>query len=203
MIPRKPRVWPTFSTSCWNATETGRTCGLPLSRYWSSEYILISLRFHLFLPLIQQKYPRLRCLFNILPRTNYLWVPTRYRSVLDASVYTSCWRNPGAALFPKNPEPIGSGCNSKRLREGKPPESLSTADVKEFLTWLAVKKEVAASTQNQVFNSLLFFYRHVLQKEFGKVEGVVRAKRRPYIPVVLSREEIEAVLSHLARQLIW
>jgi site-specific recombinase XerD len=80
----------------------------------------------------------------------------------------------------------------------KPPESLTTADVKESLTWLAVKKEVAASTQNQAFNALLFFYRHILQKEFGKVEGVVRAKRRPYIPVVLSRDEIEEILSHLA-----
>jgi integron integrase len=80
----------------------------------------------------------------------------------------------------------------------KPPESLSTTEVKDFLTWLAVKREVAASTQNQAFNALLFFYRHVLQKEFGKVEGVVRAKRRPYIPVVLTREEIETILSHLA-----
>jgi integron integrase len=80
----------------------------------------------------------------------------------------------------------------------KLPESLSAADVKEFLTWLAVKKEVAASTQNQAFNALLFFYRYVLQKEFGKIDGVVRAKRRPYIPVVLSREEIEEILSHLA-----
>ena len=80
----------------------------------------------------------------------------------------------------------------------KPPESLTAVDVKEFLTMLAVKREVAASTQNQAFNALLFFYRHVLQKEFGKIEGVVRAKRRPYIPVVLSREEIEEILSHLA-----
>jgi integron integrase len=80
----------------------------------------------------------------------------------------------------------------------KPPESLTAADVKEFLTWLAVKREVSASTQNQAFNALLFFYRHVLHREFGKVEGVVRAKRRPYIPVVLSREEIETILSHLA-----
>ncbi len=80
----------------------------------------------------------------------------------------------------------------------KPPESLSATDVKEFLTWLAVKKEAAASTQNQAFNALLFFYRFVLNKEFGKIEGVVRAKRKPYIPVVLSREEIEAILSHLA-----
>ncbi len=80
----------------------------------------------------------------------------------------------------------------------KPPESLTAMDVKEFLTWLAVKRGVAASTQNQAFNALLFFYRHVLQKEFGKVEGVVRAKRRPSIPVVLSRKEIKEILSHLA-----
>ena len=80
----------------------------------------------------------------------------------------------------------------------KSPESLSVADVKEFLTWLAVKRQVAASTQNQAFNALLFFFRHVLSREFGTVEGVVRAKRRPYIPVVLNREEVDAVLAHLA-----
>ena len=79
----------------------------------------------------------------------------------------------------------------------KPPESLTTDDVKEFLTFLAVKKQVAASTQNLAFNSLLFFYRHILHKEFGTVNGVVRAKKRPHIPVVLSREEIDMVLQHL------
>jgi len=78
----------------------------------------------------------------------------------------------------------------------KAPAELSTDDVKAFLTFLAVKRKVAATTQNQAFNSLLFF-RHILHKEFGKVDGVVRAKRRPYIPVVLSREEIDAVLTHL------
>ena len=61
-----------------------------------------------------------------------------------------------------------------------------------------MKRKVAATTQNQAFNALLFFFRHVLRKEFGKVDGVVRAKRKPYIPVVLSREEINAVLKHLA-----
>ena len=80
----------------------------------------------------------------------------------------------------------------------KSPELLSPADVKEFLTFLAVKKGVSASTQNQAFNSLLFFFRHVLHKEFGKIDGVVRAKRKPYIPVVLSREEVDNILSHLA-----
>ncbi|MDY0222273.1 MAG: phage integrase N-terminal SAM-like domain-containing protein [Desulfobacterium sp.] len=76
-------------------------------------------------------------------------------------------------------------------------ESLTPEDVKEFLTFLAVKKKVSASSQNQAFNTLLFFFRHVLKKEFGKIEGVVRAKRKPYIPVVLSREEINLILQNL------
>lgn len=79
----------------------------------------------------------------------------------------------------------------------KSPGLLTTDDVKAYLTWLATERQVAASTQNQAFNALLFFYRHVLGKEFGKVEGVVRAKRRRYIPVVLSRKEIDAVLHQL------
>jgi integron integrase len=79
----------------------------------------------------------------------------------------------------------------------KDPKSLTTEDVKAFLTSLAVERKVAASTQNQAFNALLFFFRHVLKQEFGKVEGVVRAKRKRYVPVVLSREEIDAIVQHL------
>jgi integron integrase len=79
----------------------------------------------------------------------------------------------------------------------KSPKSLSSQDVKDFLTFLAVKRTVSATTQNQAFNSLLFFYRHVLNREFGKIDGVVRAKRKPHIPVVLSRKEIKTVLKHL------
>src|SRR5438093_9787577 len=62
---------------------------------------------------------------------------------------------------------------------------------------LAVRHGVAASTQNQAFNALLFFYRHVLGREFGQLDGVVRAKRHRYVPVVLSRSEVEAVLEQL------
>ena len=79
----------------------------------------------------------------------------------------------------------------------KSPELLDTKDVKLFLTHLAVEKKVAASSQNLAFNSLLFFYRHVLGKEFGKADGVVRAKKRPNIPVVLSREEVHRILLSL------
>ena len=80
----------------------------------------------------------------------------------------------------------------------KPPGDLDGQDAKGFLTDLAVRQGVAGSTQNQAFNALLFFYRHVLGREFGKLDGVVRAKRRPHVPVVLSRLEVDAVLSHLA-----
>ncbi|MDT8390627.1 MAG: integron integrase [Lentisphaeria bacterium] len=79
----------------------------------------------------------------------------------------------------------------------KASRDLTTEDVKAFLTHLAVEEHVAASTQNQAFNALLFFFRHALGKEFGKVDGVVRAKRRRYIPVVLTREEVNTILTRL------
>lgn len=81
--------------------------------------------------------------------------------------------------------------------ESKNTALISATDVKEFLTFLAVKQKVSASSQNQAFNALLFFFRHVLNREFGKIDGVVRAKRRPYIPVVLSREEVDVIMANL------
>lgn len=74
---------------------------------------------------------------------------------------------------------------------------LDMNDVKGFLSYLAMSKQVAASSQNQAFNALLFLFKNVLQKEFGKIEGVVRAKRRPYIPVVLSRQEVDRIIGLL------
>lgn len=75
-------------------------------------------------------------------------------------------------------------------------EALTDQDLKDFLTFLAVQKNVAASTQNQAFNALLFFFRHILKKEPGKITAT-RAKRKPYIPVVLSRDEINLILTNL------
>ena len=79
----------------------------------------------------------------------------------------------------------------------KDPELLNPSDVKKFLSYLAVEQNVSASSQNLAFNSLLFFFRHILGKEFGKIDGVVRAKKRPYIPVVLSRNEVNSVIANL------
>ena len=75
---------------------------------------------------------------------------------------------------------------------------MTTADVKAYLTYLAVKCNVAASTQNQAFNSLLFLYRHALKSEFGDLRDVPRAKKSLYIPMVLSRPEIDAILKQLS-----
>ncbi len=79
----------------------------------------------------------------------------------------------------------------------KVPEKLTGEDVKSFLNHLAVKQKVAASTQNQALNGLIFVFRHILKKDIAGLDGIVWAKRRPYIPVVLSREEIDAILHHL------
>ena len=82
--------------------------------------------------------------------------------------------------------------------KSKPSESLSDQDIKDYLTYLAVERNVAAATQNLAFNALLFFFRHVLKKEPGKLKNIVRAKRKSDIPVVLSRDEIDRVLQHLS-----
>ena len=85
----------------------------------------------------------------------------------------------------------------QRFLHDKHPGELSSADVKEYLTFLAVKCRVAASTQNQAFNALLFLFRHVLKKDFGDQRDVPRAKKSRYIPVVLSRAEVDAVIKYL------
>jgi len=71
--------------------------------------------------------------------------------------------------------------------------------VKAYLTYLAVTCKVSASTQNQAFNALLFVFRHILKKDFGNHKDVPRAKRSSYIPVVLTRPEVDAVLRNLAQ----
>jgi len=79
----------------------------------------------------------------------------------------------------------------------KPPDELSATDVKAYLTYLAVECKVSASTQNQAFNALLFLFRHILKKDFGNHKDIPRTEKSKYIPVVLSRKEIDAVLKHL------
>ena len=80
------------------------------------------------------------------------------------------------------------------------PAEMGPAEVSQFLTHLAVKREVAASTQNQALAALLFLYRNVLQQDLPWLENVTRAKRPAHIPLVLTRSEVRRLLSQLAQQ---
>lgn len=78
------------------------------------------------------------------------------------------------------------------------PRDLDGKAVESFLSGLATKDRVAASTQNQALSALLFLYREVLGVELAWMEGVVRAKRPQRLPVVLSRAQVSRLLEHLA-----
>ena len=84
------------------------------------------------------------------------------------------------------------------------PAELGPRDVTAFLSALATHDRVASSTQNQALAALLFLYRVVLGRELPWLDDVVRAKRPSRLPVVLSRDEVAAVLSALEdeRQLV-
>lgn len=77
------------------------------------------------------------------------------------------------------------------------PKDMGEKEIREFLTDLAVNGRVAASTQNQAFNALLFLYRDVLKQEFEDLGNVMRAKKPRKLPVVFSKEEIRKILNQL------
>src|SRR5437870_1324495 len=77
------------------------------------------------------------------------------------------------------------------------PRDLDAEAVRSFLTHLAVDGRVAASTQNQAFNALLFLYRQVLKLDPPNIDGVERARRSQNLPVVFTKEEANAVIAHL------
>jgi integron integrase len=77
------------------------------------------------------------------------------------------------------------------------PRHLGAREIEAFLTQLATHGQVAASTQNQALSALLFLYREVLQQELPWMENIRRAKRPERLPVVLSREEVAALLSEM------
>ena len=77
------------------------------------------------------------------------------------------------------------------------PLEMGEREVTAFLTHLAVAGHVAASTQNQALSALLFLYRQVLERPFGWLDQVVRAKKPKRLPVVFSPEEATAVLCQL------
>src|SRR5499425_1214938 len=77
------------------------------------------------------------------------------------------------------------------------PAQMGESEIGQFLSSLATDAHVAASTQNQALNALLFLYREVLEQKIGFIQGVVRAKRPGRLPVVLTKQEVQKVLNSI------
>lgn len=77
------------------------------------------------------------------------------------------------------------------------PAEMGEPEINDFLTHLAVREKVSASTQNQALCALLFLYRYVLDKPVGDLGDVIRARKPKRLPVVMTRDEVKTVLAHL------
>jgi integron integrase len=77
------------------------------------------------------------------------------------------------------------------------PREMGATEIEQFLTYLALNENVAASTQNQALSAILFLYRDVLHQDLGNINAV-RAKKPKRLPVVLTRDEVQRILTHLS-----
>jgi len=83
------------------------------------------------------------------------------------------------------------------FHELRHPRDMAEPEINDFLTHLATVDKVSASTQTQALSALLFLYRHVLGRRVGELGDVVRARPSRRVPVVLTPDEVRAVLAHL------
>jgi integron integrase len=77
------------------------------------------------------------------------------------------------------------------------PDELGASEIGAFLNWLANERDVAASTQNQALNALVFLYTHVLHRPPERLAGLVRARRPEHLPSVFTEQEVMDVLASL------
>ena len=83
------------------------------------------------------------------------------------------------------------------FHHGRHPTEMAEPEINRFLTHLALKEKVSASTQNQALAALLFLYRHVIGRDEGDLGEVIRARKPERLPVVMTREEVKEVLANL------
>ena len=77
------------------------------------------------------------------------------------------------------------------------PKDLGGEKIKEYINWLAISRNVSASTQNQALCSILFLYKQVLKSKIDWIDEIRWAKRPKKLPVVFTEHEVERVLSTL------
>ncbi|MFH1196858.1 MAG: integron integrase [bacterium] len=77
------------------------------------------------------------------------------------------------------------------------PEKLGPEEIKNFLNYLTIKRQVSASTQNQALQGILFLYKNVLMKDVGWIEDIKHAQRKQHLPVVLTKDEFNRIIEHI------
>ena len=83
------------------------------------------------------------------------------------------------------------------------PQDVGAAEVRSFLEYVAVRRHVSASTQNQGLNAPVFPSKQVLGRELGELDASARAKRPGSLPMVLSRAGVDALVSAMEDQKPW
>lgn len=84
-----------------------------------------------------------------------------------------------------------------RFHKKQHPKDLGVDEIRAYLTYLAVHRQVAASTQNVALSALLFLYREVLHLTLPYIDNIEHAKRSKRLPVVFTREEVKRILGNL------
>jgi integron integrase len=77
------------------------------------------------------------------------------------------------------------------------PKEMGKEEIERFLSSLAVDRHVAAATQNQALNAILFLYREVLQLPLDEKIETTRSRKKKRLPTVLSRDEVRWLLSNI------
>ncbi len=79
----------------------------------------------------------------------------------------------------------------------KHPSEIEKKEIENFLSFLAVKRNVSASTQNQALSAILFLYKNIVEKEIDWLDNIVRAHKSRRLPVVFTKEEVRRIFSYL------
>lgn len=99
-----------------------------------------------------------------------------------------------ATPHPQSLPPAGA----EREARWRHPRELGAAEVQAYLSHLAVHQDVAAATQRQALNAIIFLYREVLGMDLGLIGEIERPQRQAKLPVVLTKEEVRRVLASVA-----
>lgn len=114
------------------------------------------------------------------------------QTMLGGAILSLAYCSPLADAFGKSKREPDSALG------GRPPAATRRKSaIKHFLTSPAVEGKVAAATQNQALSALLFLYRNVPKQDLPWLDDVVHAKPPEHLPVVLTREEVRAVVQPL------